>query len=319
MCFNSLITKSHFDLCRFLVDNSITLDFPWPHTINVAKFSKVAGIENLESLKKSGLYVPGYYRIWGLGQPNDLCYIGQSKHLGLRVKYHAKGNNKSTYSFCSNLGNKVKVDLFILPKNKDILNGLTQKEFLCTLEQYLIFKYRPKLNKLFIARPGIIWNREVITKHRYKVGKKVYIYIKSKKNENNLDYIYVCDSASYASKILGRERSWIKNNIIRNKGWYKDSLYFSLVPLKELKIRNIKYKITRNLKDINEIKLYVEELLKDVLSRKGIMVKVTNVIKNEIKIYRSKREAARNIKVDPSSIYSRNKLLRGIYKIEILD
>lgn len=39
----------------------------------------------------------------------------------------------------------------------------------------------------------------------------------------------------------------------------------------------------------------VEELLKDVLSRKGIKVKVTNVIKNEIYIYRSKREAARNI------------------------
>ena len=48
---------------------------------------------------------------------------------------------------------------------------------MCTLEQYLIFKYRPKLNKLFIARPGIICNIEVIRKRRKKVGNKVHIYI----------------------------------------------------------------------------------------------------------------------------------------------
>jgi hypothetical protein len=26
--FNSLITKSHFNLCKFIVDNSVTLNFP---------------------------------------------------------------------------------------------------------------------------------------------------------------------------------------------------------------------------------------------------------------------------------------------------
>ena len=125
LCFNSLITKSHFNLCKSLVDNSVTLNFSWLHRVNVAKFSKIAGIENLESLRKSGLYVPGYYRIWGLGQASDLCYIGQYKHLGMRVKYHAKGHNRSTYLFCSDLSNKVKVDLFIILKNKDIPSGLT--------------------------------------------------------------------------------------------------------------------------------------------------------------------------------------------------
>lgn len=109
-----------------------------------------------------------------------MCYIGQSKHLGIRVKYQAKGHNKSISQFYSDLGNKIKVDLFILPKNKDIPFGLRLNEFLCTLKQYLIFKYRPKLNKLFIARPGIIWNIEVIRKHRNKVGNKIHIYIKSK-------------------------------------------------------------------------------------------------------------------------------------------
>jgi len=63
LCFNSLITKSHFYLCKSLVNNPITLDLPWPHTANVAKLSKIAGVENLDSLRKSGKYVPGCYRI----------------------------------------------------------------------------------------------------------------------------------------------------------------------------------------------------------------------------------------------------------------
>ena len=129
----------------------------------------------------------------------------------------------------------------------------------------------------------------------------------------------MCDSVSYVSKLLGWEKSWIKNNIIRYKGWYKDTLYFSLFPLKELKMGESIYNITENLKDINEIKLYVEELLKSVLNKKGKRVKIINVIKNEINSYRSKREAAKDIKADSNSIYNRNKLLRGIYKIEILD
>jgi hypothetical protein len=95
----------------------------------------------------------------------------------MRVKYHAKGYNKSTYLFCFDLSNKVKVDLFIIPNNKDIPSGIILNEFLCTLEQYLIFKYKPKLNKLFIARPGIICNIEIIRNHRNKVGNKVHICI----------------------------------------------------------------------------------------------------------------------------------------------
>jgi len=63
LCFNSLITESHFNLCKYLADRLITLDLPIPHTNKVSIFSKIAGIENMESLKKSGKYVPGCYRI----------------------------------------------------------------------------------------------------------------------------------------------------------------------------------------------------------------------------------------------------------------
>ena len=54
------------------------------------------------------------------------------------------------------MGEQGKVDLFILPPLNEIPLGLTDSEFLCVLEQYLIFKYRPQINKLFIAKSGII-------------------------------------------------------------------------------------------------------------------------------------------------------------------
>jgi len=51
------------------------------------------------------------------------------------------------------------------------------------------------------------------------------------------------------------------------------------------------------------------------------MVRVTNVKSKEINLYRSKREAGRYLKVDYSSFYNRDKdkLFRGMYKIEILE
>jgi hypothetical protein len=156
LCFTSEITQAHFDLCSSIFERRITLDLPKPHTNKVAKFSKIAGVENLESIKKSGKYVSGCYRIWGLNSSEDYCYIGQAKHLGLRIKDQAKGNNKNTRDFCISLGDQAKVDLFILPPIQSIPSGLTITEFLCVLEQYLIFKYRPKINKLLITRPVII-------------------------------------------------------------------------------------------------------------------------------------------------------------------
>lgn len=217
------------------------MDLPIPHTNKVAVFSLIAGVENLESLKKAGKYIPGCYRIWGLNRSDDLCYIGQAKHLGTRIKQHAKGNYLNTRDFCLKLGDSAKVDLFLLSNINDIPSELSIYKLLCVLEQYLIFKYKLKINKLFVARPGIIWTKDVIAKQREKVGKKVYIYLKSENKKRTLELIYICDSASYVSQLFGYERSWIKNILIRNKGWYKAKLYFSLLPLKELCIdgRNV--------------------------------------------------------------------------------
>ena len=61
------INKKHFELCVSLYKNPITLDLPIPHTDKISNFSKVAGVENLDSLRKSGKFVPGCYRIYGIG------------------------------------------------------------------------------------------------------------------------------------------------------------------------------------------------------------------------------------------------------------
>jgi len=292
------------------------MDLPIPHTNKVAVFSKIAGVENLDSLKKSGKYIPGCYRIWGLNRPDDLCYIGQAKHLGTRIKQHAKGNNLNTSAFCFELGDSAKVDLFLLSGINDIPFELSISNLLCLLEQYLIFKYKPKINKLLVARPGIIWTKDVIAKHREKVGKKVYIYLKSEnKKKITLELIYICDSASYASQLFGYERSWIKNILIRNKGWYKAKIYFSSIPLKELCIDGKMYNVIESLKEYSEIKKYVSKIINEISYRYGKKIRIINTKTGEINTYRSKKEAADALNADPASIYNRDKLFRGIYKI----
>ena len=125
LSLNTKINKKHFDLCVSLSNNPITLDLPLPHTSKVSNFSKIAGVENLERLRKSGKFIPGCYRIYKDSDLPNICYIGQAMHLGFRVKQHAKGNNKNTSRFCADLGDKGKVDLYILPGLENIPSGLS--------------------------------------------------------------------------------------------------------------------------------------------------------------------------------------------------
>ena len=116
------------------------------------------------------------------------------------------------------------------------------------------------------------------------------------------------------------ERSWIKNILKRQKGWYKNSLFFSLIPLIETVKDNkgLSYSVSDNFIDLNNIKSYIQEILKDLPKRVGKKVKITNIKTKESIVYLSKRQAARVLQADPASFYVRNKLFRGIYKIELL-
>lgn len=139
LCFNSLVIQEHFNFCTSIIEKAITVDLPVPRTNKINVFSKIVvplcpcapSVENLESLRKSGKYVYDCYRIWALENPNDMCYIGQVKHLGIRVKYQAKGKNKSTREFCLNRKNTIKIDLYIISDIGKIPGGLSLTEFLC--------------------------------------------------------------------------------------------------------------------------------------------------------------------------------------------
>ena len=145
------------------------------------------------------------------------------------------------------------------------------------------------------------------------------MYLKSIK-DSKLELIYIFDSASQGSLIIGKERNWIKNILVRNKGWYKNTIYFSLVWLTEKNIidNGLSLKLIENIKKDNQIKLFVNNILKDLPKRSGKRVKITNTNTGESIIYLSKKQAAVTLKADPSSISIRNKSFRGIYEIEFL-
>jgi hypothetical protein len=77
-------------------------------------------------------------------------------------------------------------------------------------------------------------------------------------------------------------------------------------------------KLIENIKKDNQIKLFVNNILKDLPKRSGKRVKITNTNTGESIIYLSKKQAAVTLKADPSSISIRNKSFRGIYEIEFL-
>src|SRR5258705_7903993 len=89
----SKITKEHIELCERMFEERITMPLPVPHTEYVQAFTDLAGRESYDSK----IIVGGCYIIKG----SDLidCYVGQSTHLGRRVKSHAKKLDSTTRFF----------------------------------------------------------------------------------------------------------------------------------------------------------------------------------------------------------------------------
>ena len=180
---SSEITLEHLKLFLEICNKRISMALPIPNTEHVLPFSKVVGVEKVKPEEE----VMGCYLIKGsnLGRSrftnieNVESYIGQAKHLGYRVKDHAKEHDVNTKSFISSLKGEGLVELFIITKETIIPRGLTRKEFLTLLEQYLIIKFKPTLNKKYLSTPGIIWSPETIKKHIEKVGSVVYVYKKT--------------------------------------------------------------------------------------------------------------------------------------------
>jgi hypothetical protein len=160
LCFDeySQITDEHLALCLDIYNKRVSMTLPVPNTEYVLPFVNLVGPE------KTTDNVPGCYLIKGLntgrsnatGIENIESYIGQAKHLGHRVKDHAKKRDPTTKEFVKTLKERGTVELFIVRKDVIIPEGLSHKQFISLLEQYLIIKLRPTLNKKLIATPGIM-------------------------------------------------------------------------------------------------------------------------------------------------------------------
>lgn len=136
-------------LCLYIYNKRVSMPLPVPNTEHVLPFTNLVGSEHVESSKEvSGCYFikgPNMGRSSVTGIENVESYLGQTKHLGRRVKFHAKEQDPSTKSLVEPFKEKCTVELFIL--SDDIPEGLSKLQFLSLLEQYLIIKLKPTLNK----------------------------------------------------------------------------------------------------------------------------------------------------------------------------
>lgn len=148
------------EICEEIYNKRVTMPLPIPHTKYVADFTKLAGQEHFNSkIKLAGCYIikgPNLVISPITDKESIECYIGQSTHLGYRVKRHTKGEDFTTSQFIKSLNNKGILELCIIYPEIKIPNGLNKNQFITLLEQYLIIKLKPTVNKKFLATPGIM-------------------------------------------------------------------------------------------------------------------------------------------------------------------
>lgn len=209
----AIITQEHINLCATISSSPVELSLPVPNSSAVLPFSKVAGPEHpVDATKRS----PGCYMIIESGEVDPRnCYIGHSVHMGGRVKGHAAGRDQRTMQFIRDMVDDGLVLLFpITPHLSSITGDLTVVQFLCVLEQYLFFLYRPLVNGVMVASPGISLSPEAILMHQKLLGTMVYVYQLIAEGMI-LQLVHVFNSSGSASTSLGFERTWVKGIISR--------------------------------------------------------------------------------------------------------
>jgi len=307
------ITEEHLILCLEIYNKRTTLALPVPRTKHVISFTKLVGRESYkEENKVSGCYCirtlfKGCSKVTGLRGIES--YIGQTNHLGNRVKQHAKGVDLNTKFFISSCkGKGVVVDLFIVDKDLQIPGNLTIKQFITILEQYLIIKLKPTLNKKLLATPGIMWSPEIINKFLKKMSHPVYAY--RKEDNGKLVLIQIFQGSRAVGTSLGFTKSFFINLKSRKGGWYKDKVYFT-----DIKLDNTESNILTMLK--------FKELINTVnTGRMGFSCAVIDEMTGDKTIYISMRAITRAIGIDAKGIREKcksGKLYKRRYRFELLN
>jgi hypothetical protein len=316
LCFDeySQITEEHVALCLDIYNKRVSMPLPVPNTEHVLSFANLVGPEVTTE------NVPGCYLIKGpntgrsiaTGLENIESYVGQAKHLGNRVKDHAKKHDSTTKGFIKSLKGKGTVELFIVKKDLIIPEGLSHKQFISLLEQYLIIKLRPTINKKLIATPGVMWSPETTKKHLEKVANPIYAY--RKEADGKMVLIQIFPSTRAVGLSIEKGKSFFCNIISRTNGWYKDKLYFS-----DVELENAEKNILSLLEFIQIVKELASIKKKDPTR---VRVRVTDIITGEVRIHDSMCSVATEIGIDHKGIRDKSdtsKLYKRRYMFEILD
>lgn len=287
------------------------MPLPLPRTEHVLPFTRLVGTEHYDSkIIQAGCYIikgPNLVRSAVTGLESTECYIGQSTHLGHRVKGHAKKVDSTTRLFIESLKDRGILELCILTDDIVIPSGLTKNQFITLLEQYLIIKLNPTVNKKLLATPGVMWSPEAIKKHRDKLASPVYVY---KKEGGKLILVQVFPTTRSVGSDLEWGKSFYDNVRSRTKGWYKDKLYFSDIELENTEIKLI------TLLELSQ----TMEALRAV--RTGFGVRVTDVTTGQVTDYKSMQAVSRAIGIDSKGIKDKSstgKLYKKRWQIECLD
>lgn len=310
----SLITDTHLKLCEMVYSNRLAMPIPFPNTEHVLTLSKLVGGESYESkVKTAGCYIfSGTNKVVSpiTNLDNLECYIGQSLHLGNRVKSHTKGaKSNSTWEFINSIRAKGKLELCIVQDDL-IPNDLTKPQFITLLEQYLILKLKPTVNRKLLAMPGIVWTPEVIKKHRDKLCTTVYAYMRESEDmSEDMVLLQVFPTTRSVGLSLNKGKSFFSNLVTRTGGWYKD-LFFTNGELEGAEKRIV------SILDFTRI---VE---KASAERTGFGVRVTDVITGEITVFSSMKAVTRALGIDNKGIKTKeggSKLYKNRFKFEIVE
>lgn len=305
----SLVTDAHLKLCEEIYSNRVVMPIPFPNTEHVITLKNLVGGESYESkVKTAGCYILSGTKkaVSPITKLESMeCYIGQSLHLGNRVKSHTKGgNNNSTWEFLNSIRDGGKLELCIVPDNLTP-NDLTKHQFITLLEQYLIIKLKPTVNKKLLAKPGIVWTPEVIKKHSDKLSTAVYVY---KKENEDMVLLQVFPTTRSVGLSLDKGKSFFSNLITRTDGWCKD-LLFTNAELEGAEKR---------LMSIQDFIKIVEEASAE---RAGTYIRVTDVTTGKITEYVSMKAVTRAIGIDNKGIKDKvgnSKLYKNRFKFEIV-
>lgn len=200
------VTEKIITLCATIFQNGTTHNILHANTNAAIEFTSVSG---LHTTRNDDSKVPGCYHIFDPTSPFS-GYVGQSTHLGRRVRDHANGCHVGTSNFVKMMKGRGRVTIFILSNKEDITCNTVL--FLAILEQYLFFALQPVVNISLIANPGLVVSGvHAISKAIKALWRPLYLY-KVSLEEKTYTLIHIVPNTDNLSTLANTSKSWANKN-----------------------------------------------------------------------------------------------------------